>query len=253
MATPEPIAVLPAGEPPGFPRCRKCAYARTGPAWICVTCASRTLEAIAPRACPVCSQRLNDDTPCRNSLCQSPNRRVESIGAIAYLSEPLQGKIHDYKYGGVTAWSVIFGRLVVGWLEASFRQSSHPDLIVANPTYVSPGQQALGHIEMIISQAAIADYNRRWNFDLEAPPAITKAQPTDKSAGKTLTDKRAVASALRKVLVIPDPGRTEGRDILVFDDVCTTGHQLNAVADCLLTEGRAARVRALVLARAPWR
>jgi predicted amidophosphoribosyltransferase len=38
----------------------------------------------------------------------------------------------------------------------------------------------------------------------------------------------------------------------VFDDVCTTGYQLNAVAGCLLDQGQAARVRALALARAPW-
>jgi predicted amidophosphoribosyltransferase len=250
---PEPIAVLPAGEPPGFPQCRDCAYVRTGPAWICVSCASKTLEAIGPRACPICSQRLSDDTPCRNSLCRSQNRRVESIGAIAYLSEPLQSKIHKYKYEGATGWSIIFGRLVVGWLEASLRQSPHPDLIVANPTCVPPAQQGPGHTEMIIRQAAIADYDRRWNFDLEIPPAIIKAQQTDKSAGRGLPEKRAVAAALRRVLVVPDPARTAGRDILVFDDVCTTGHQLDAVADCLLSEGHAARVRALVLARAPWR
>jgi predicted amidophosphoribosyltransferase len=54
-------------------------------------------------------------------------------------------------------------------------------------------------------------------------------------------------------LAIPDPARTEGRDVLVFDDVCTTGYQLNAVADCLLDQGQATRVRAVVLARAPWR
>jgi hypoxanthine-guanine phosphoribosyltransferase len=47
--------------------------------------------------------------------------------------------------------------------------------------------------------------------------------------------------------------RTQERDILVFDDVCTTGYQLNAVAGCLLDQGQATRVRAPVLARAPWR
>jgi DNA-binding NarL/FixJ family response regulator len=51
-----PIAVLPAGEPSGFPECPTCPYRLMGPAWICVACASKTLEAIAPRACPVCSQ-----------------------------------------------------------------------------------------------------------------------------------------------------------------------------------------------------
>jgi predicted amidophosphoribosyltransferase len=248
----DPIAVLPAGEPPGFPACGKCPYGRTGPAWICVSCAGRTLEAIAPVACPICSQRLDGGGPCRNSLCRDPSRRIDRIDAIAYFSGSLEQVIRHYKYGAARGWSVIFGRLVVGWLETHLRDYYPPDLIVANPTYVAPGLRDPGHIETIISQAAIADYDGRWNFDTAVPAAIIKTQPTEKSAGRGLPEKRAAAAALRKVLRIPYPARIQGRHILVVDDVCTTGHQLDAVADCLLTEGRAARVRGLVLARAPW-
>jgi predicted amidophosphoribosyltransferase len=249
----DPIAVLPAGEPPGFPQCGECPYRLTGPAWICVDCASKTLDVIAPRVCPICSQRLDDDDPCRNELCQPWYRRhVDGIDAISYFSGPLQEKIHRYKYENKTGWSLIFGRLVVGWLEAHFRDRSPPDLIVANPTYVGSGQHGPGHIERIIRQAAVADYDGRWNFDANPPRAIIKTQDTESSAGKSLAEKKAVAAALRMVLKIPDPARTHGRHILVFDDVCTTGYQLDAVADCLLQEGQAARVSALVLARAPW-
>lgn len=244
--------VLPAGEPLGFPACPQCPYARAGPAWICVECAGSTLEAIAPRACPICSQRLEDGASCRNGLCNDANRRVERIDAIAYLSEPLQSTIYRYKYQAKTGWSLIFGRLLVGWLNAH-AAGDPPNLIIANPTYVGPGLPSPGHIEAIIRSAAIADIEGRWTFDVENPAAIIKTLPTDKSAGQTATVKRAVASALRSVLQIPDSNRTEGRDILVFDDVCTTGRQLNAVAGCLLDEGGSARVRALVLARAPWK
>ena len=252
MAMDDTIAVLPAGEPPGLPQCRECPYRLTGPAWICVDCASKTLEAIAPRACPICSQRLDDDSRCRNSLCRDRNRRIDRIYAIAYLSGPLKDKIHRYKYESKTGWSLIFGRLVVGWLEAQSRNDYPPDLIVANPAYVGPGQQGPGHIEMIIRQAATADYDGRWNIDVGTPAAIVKTQDTEKSAGRSLAEKKAVAAALRRVLESPDSARTERRDILVFDDVCTSGYQLDAVADCLLNEGRALRVRGLVLARAPW-
>lgn len=247
-----PAAVFPAGEPPGFPQCPKCAYRLMGPAWICVACAGKTLEAIAPRSCPVCSQRLDDDSPCRNALCRERNRSVARIDAIAYHSGALQEKIHSYKYEDKAGWSLIFGRLLVGWLEAHVSDDP-PHMIIANPTYTGHGQPGPGHVETIIRSAATADYDRRWTFDTSTPAAIIKTRATDKSAGKSLTEKRAVAAALRQVLIIPDPARTQGRDILVFDDVCTTGYQLNAVAACLLQDGRAARVRALVLARAPWR
>jgi len=51
-------------------------------------------------------------------LCRDRNRRIERIDAIAYHSGPLQEKIQSYKYDGKVGWSLIFGRLVVGWLEA---------------------------------------------------------------------------------------------------------------------------------------
>jgi predicted amidophosphoribosyltransferase len=195
-----PAALLPAGEPLGFPRCSKCPYRRMGPAWICAQCASKTLESIAPGACPVCSQMLDGDSPCRNWLCEDQYRRIERIHAIAYLSGPLKAKILSYKYEGKTGWALIFARLLVGSLDAN-ATSSPPDLIVANPTYTDAAQPGSGHVESIIAAASVADIEDRW----------------------------------------------------AFDDVCTTGSQLNAVAGYLLDQGQAARVRALVLARAPWR
>jgi predicted amidophosphoribosyltransferase len=164
----------------------------------------------------------------------------------------LQAKIHSYKYEGRGGWAVIFARLLVGWLEANATHDP-PDLIVANPTYIDPPHADLGHIEKIVAAASIEDYEGRWPFDTGGSPAIIKTQATEKSAGQSAAAKRAAADALRAALAIPDPARTQGRHILIFDDVCTTGRQLNAVADSLLTEGRAAQVRALVLARAPWR
>jgi predicted amidophosphoribosyltransferase len=247
----EPV-VLPAGEPLGFPRCAKCPYRLTGPPRICVSCASKTLEAIAPRACLVCSQRLEDGNLCRNWLCTDPARRIEHIDAISYLSGPLKDKIHSYKYEGKTGWALIFSRLLLGWLEAH-ASDDPPDLIVANPTYLAPGQPGPGHVEAIISHAATADYEGRWLWDLHEPAAVIKTQPTSRSAGRTAAAKRTAASELRNALTVPDPDRTRGRSILVFDDVCTTGSQLDAVAACLLDQGLAARVRGLTLARAPWR
>lgn len=245
-------AELPAGEPLGFPKCAQCPYRRAGPPWICVTCASRTLETISPRACPICSQILYGDEPCPNWLCDDPRRRIERIDAIAYLSGALQKKIHRYKYEGKTGWSLIFGRLLIGWLEAH-ASDDPPDLIVANPTFTRPKSNEIGHIERIIESAEIEDAEHRWPFDVYDPAAIIKTGETDKSAGRTAAEKRAAAAALRRLLKIPNPKVIRDRKILIFDDVCTTGYQLDAVADCLLKEGRAARVRGLVLARAPWR
>jgi hypothetical protein len=168
---------LPAGEPLGFPRCSLCPYRRTGPARICVACATDTLEAIEPDACPVCCQILGDDGTCPNWLCGDPRRRIERIDAIAYLSGALRDRVHRYKYGGKTGWSLIFGRLVVGWLEAH-TAAEPPDLIVANPTFIERDSGDVGHVERIIESASTADAEERWAFDVETPgPAIIKTGP----------------------------------------------------------------------------
>jgi len=75
-------------------------------------------------------------------LCRERNRRIERIDAIAYHSGALQDKIHSFKYEGKAGWSLIFGRLLVGWLEAHARDDP-PGIIVANPTHLGPASQAL--------------------------------------------------------------------------------------------------------------
>ena len=76
---------------------------------------------------------------------------------------------------------------------------------------------------------------------------------TPSSADAAAWYKRATATDLASVLQVPDPARTAGRFVLVYDDVCTTGGQLDAIAGCLRDRGGAARVEGVVLARAPWR
>ncbi len=62
----------------------------------------------------------------------------------------------------------------MGWLDAHAHEQP-PDLIVANPTYIEPGQTGPGHVEAIIRSAAIADYEGRWTFDVDNPAAIRHA------------------------------------------------------------------------------
>jgi len=241
----------PSGPPLGFPQCPKCTYLRTGPPALCLACASRSFETITADACPTCSQML-DGGDCPNWLCADPTRSIERIRAIAYSSGSLRNKILRYKYDGMWGWSLIFGRLLLAWLNRNERDDP-PDLIVANPTFAPSSDVWLGHTERVIDAAATEDVLSEWPFDTADPPAIIKTAATEKSARNVASAKRAAAAELRAALVIPDRSRVEARRILVYDDVCTTGSQLNAVAACLIEDGGAASVEGIVLARAPWR
>jgi predicted amidophosphoribosyltransferase len=243
---------LPAGPPLGFPQCPQCPYRQTGPARICVTCAGQSLDYIAEDACPICCQKLTSDGSCPNWLCSDSRRRISRIYAVAYLSGSLRNKVARYKYEGAYGWSLIFGRLLLGWLE-QHATIERPELIVANPTYAGPGEQGLAHTERVLDVAAREDILGTWPLDTATPRAIVKDRATAKSARNTAPAKRAAARELRSALRIPDPARTSGQNILIYDDVCTTGSQLDTVAACLLDDGHAAHVEAIVLARTPWR
>src|SRR5262249_59621664 len=86
-------------------------------------------------------------------LRSAPQRRISRIPPIAYLSGSLRTKILHYKYDGAYGWSLIFGRLLLGWLE-QHATASPPGLIVANPTYVAPGEPGFAHTERVIEVAA---------------------------------------------------------------------------------------------------
>ena len=241
----------PVGPPLGFPKCPQCTYLRNGPPLTCLACAAQTFEKIAPNACPICNQMLDGES-CPNWLCTDSNRRITRIRAIAYLSGPLRKTILNYKYDGRSGWSLIFGRLLVAWLDRNVRLES-PDLIIANPTFLGAGGASFGHTERVLDTAAKEDVLGEWPFDIVDPRAIVKVAATTKSAANSAAAKRSAAAELRGALRLTDPARIERRRVLVYDDVCTTGSQLDAIAGFLMDEGGAAHVEGIVLARAPWR
>ena len=243
--------------PVRFPGCHDCEHFRSGTAARCMACAQPSLDRPGVTACPVCDQRVGEDGRCANELCRSPRRRIGRIHAIAYQSGPLRRAINRYKYRDEREWSMLFGRLLLAWLDEALA-SDPPDLIVANPSFVGPGGQPFAHTERVLESAAReagvrASPLTAWNFDTTTPRAVVKTTATLKSADMEAWSKHASALDLRDALLVPDPGRTAGRYILVYDDICTTGGQLDSVAACLIDAGHASRVEGVVLARAPWR
>jgi predicted amidophosphoribosyltransferase len=169
------------------------------------------------------------------------------VEAVCLKTGPIDKLLKDFKYGRVgPGWRVIFGRLILGWLQANHRPDDF-DLIVVNPTHAD---RKVRHTELILAAAANEDLLDQWPFDRGTPQAIVKARATPPSATQSWRDKKVAADALRRALAVPDYRRTAGKRILVIDDITTTLLQLDAVAAVLQTAGHAGPVDGLVLARA---
>jgi predicted amidophosphoribosyltransferase len=238
--------------PLGFPGCPECAYLNAGSPEFCLACARQSIASIGPDACSVCSQAPGPDGRCRNRLCRVPtsDRAIDRIHAIGVYSGDLEAKIKRYKYENAWGWKYVFGRLVTGWLQQKAAPWEY-DLILANPTYVEPGSGRDAHTEQVVRAAAAEDQLGVFPFDVGDSAVIVKTRATPRSAGGSWQAKQQAARAHADVLAITRPEIVAGAKVLLYDDVCTTGQQLEEVARLLKRHG-AVRVEALVLARAPW-
>jgi predicted amidophosphoribosyltransferase len=210
--------------------------------------------------CEVCDQTfVVGETTCKNPVCNMGQKWFEWNYAIAIRSGTLQAVINAYKYSGPTSdnrgWAAIFGRILVGFLDANVAPFEGTDLIVASPTFVGPGgRRAWDHIRGILIAADAEQVPPgRWPFDLAEIPAIVKSEDTPAMTGLKYQARRANAEGpVRAALSVPDPSRTAGRNILVVDDVFTDGLTMREVARALHLQGRAARVYGVTLARQPF-
>lgn len=242
----------PLPEPAGFPDCKSCAYKLTGAPAICAACAGDTLPPVAPAHCLVCSQTLPEvGVPCGNRICGWPleERHFTRVDAVAMYDGAMKRTLPRLKYDGRMGWALIYGRLIVGWLDTHAAEVADIDLIVGNPTAPDRRPQ---HVEAIMRAASDANRTGRWPIADPDKPVLIKTSATTASAatGAFWQTKWAAAEAHAQALEV-GPG-VSGATVLLVDDVFTTGAQMAAVSRLLRQHG-AREVRGLVLARAPWR
>lgn len=228
-----------------FPNCEFCPYVQQGRWTVCIQCASESLQSITD-PCPICSQDRAGQQ-CRNRLCtgSEEQRFIERIEAITLHVEPLTRIVHRYKNEGKHGWAQIFARLLLGHLETHWEHED-VDLIVANPS----GPDRV-HTSRVLASAQVQDFFDWWPFDNTEDPAFDKTESTGRSAGGTYPEKHRAAKDHAEALRQVHPELIEGKRIVIYDDICTTGLQLNAVAQRLRDWG-AETVHGIVLARQPW-
>ena len=130
------------------------------------------------------------------------------------------------------------------WLDQHAVQASQYSHIMANPSHVD--RQPYQHTELIMVAAATEDVHRRWPIVLNG---LIKPVDTPRSAGNSFAIKQANAQAHADAIQATVP--LARANILLVDDLFTTGCQFDAVGRKLAALG-AARVDGLVLARVPW-
>lgn len=129
-------------------------------------------------------------------------------------------------------------------------QAEPPELVVANPTWTGPPAHQVPHAELLA--AAAITWCAPEHLQLPAVPVLVKLGPSRRSAVTPAGVREAAAREHAAACVVRPDADLAGRRVVLVDDVCTSGWQLEAVAELLRTAG-ACQVRGVVLARTPWR
>ncbi len=245
-------------KPPGFGKCGRCSYrdvdrailGRGVESWaVCYACASQEMEPLSDDHCEVCGQENKDDGECPNYVCGWPlaNRGFAWVMPIAKRTGTLRRAIDAYKYNGQKGWALIFGRVVVGFLDARAPTVKDFDLIVPSPTFVGLGGRSFDHTWEVLNAGNLEAYGA-WPFEKEA---VIKTCATTPFTGNGWKKRREIAEQeLRPALSIPNPALVTGKKVLVYDDVLTDGFTMREVARLLRAKG-AREVAGIVLARQP--
>jgi len=245
------LSTLPV-KPAGFGHCAVCAYRETGTPALCFTCARERLERLSATKCKICDRPLSAGETCSNPICSSGDRQFQWNYAVAMRSGHLQNAINSYKYQDKKEWAQIFARVLVGFLDEEAKTFSQFNLIVASPSYLSQVDGRVWDHTRRVTELAYTFSGGRWPFDIGDRPAIIKTAATSKMTGNGWAERKYIAQTdLRDALAIPNPQKTAGKVILVYDDVFTGGLTLNEIARCLKEKGGSRAVCGVTLARQP--
>ena len=227
-----------------LPVCVECLAAmRPIAGGLCSICGERLISPFAFAAEPVQSAVESGETRC--GLC----RRLEPpyIKATAYGSYDggLRELIHLLKYNGVRPAANVLGRMLAEAVEDLQPHFSDTEvLVVPVPLHARKARQRGFNQSELIARAAIKLKTAGGHFQLSAN-LLERSRETTSQIGLSRHQRR---ENIRGAFRVTKPDEVRGREVLVVDDVFTTGTTVSECARILRRAG-ASRVYVGTVAR----
>jgi ComF family protein len=216
------------------------------------------MRPLTGKVCSVCGEQvlssyadLEPDGQRRCPVCRRIERPFARAVAYGSYNAGLRELIHLLKYNGVRPAANVLGRMLaeaISTLESSFPQqlSFTPEPIALIPVPLFRGRQRQREFNQaeLISHAAVKlnPLGGRLRF---APDLLRRTRDTHSQIGLTSHQRR---ENMRGAFAVPRPADVAGREVLLVDDVYTTGTTVTECAKVLRRAG-ASRVWVATVAR----
>ena len=223
-----------------FPsHCAGCGRSVPGDEPLCATCGG-SIEKIRPPRCEICSQPYRGDVPtftCPN--CHDEAFHFDCAVAVVRSSGVVREMVHRLKYGK-ELW---LGRILAGWMKEGLDdprlQNWKPDALVPVPLHPRKlREREFNQAEILCDELSRTCGTRIFS-------ALERRRYT---TTQTRLDRRGRRQNLRDAFIPGKNSDVTNMNLLLVDDVLTTGSTLDACAAVLLESG-ARSVRALTAAR----
>lgn len=218
---------------------------------VCENCL-RGMHASAGGLCAICGQRLvsshaltGERGEARCGLCRRLDPPFVKAAAYGSYQGGLRDLIHMLKHQHVRPAANVLGRMlaeVVAGLEPAFGERNV--LVVPIPLYLVKLRQRGFNQSEVIARVALKLFSSRERYSLSAG-VLERRRETQSQAGLTREQRR---ENLRGAFGVKSPEEVSGREILLVDDVFTTGITVSECARILRRAG-AARVWVATVAR----
>lgn len=213
------------------PRCVGCGRVDV---WLCPECLAQIPRVEAP-FCPRCGNSVVTAGLC--ARCRTAPLQIDRICSVVYFEGALRKAMHWLKYRGRTALADPLGGLMAEYW------AQHPmqfDVIVPVPLHADRlRKRGYNQAALLARQMA-----RRVGL-MEEEQTLVRQRSTSRQVDLNAKQRK---QNVRDAFHCSGDGLA-GKQILLIDDVCTTGATLEACAIALLAGG-ARNVQALTLARA---
>jgi ComF family protein len=212
---------------------------------VCTDCLE-SIQSLSGPLCEWCGDRLipyaKEGQICVH--CEETRPRYEHAAAYGEYEDALRGLIHLLKYQRIRPAAHPLGKCLAQTILLMLSEFEGPFLLVPVPLHRQRrSTRGFNQVERI-SRVALRDLR---DMPVEfAPKVLVRTRFTESQTGFTREQRR---DNLRGAFAVPDPARVRGRNILLVDDVLTTGATADECSRILLRSG-AKQVLVATVARA---
>jgi ComF family protein len=213
------------------------------------------LDAIHPitgKVCSVCGERVLSayaehdlDGLLQCPICRRVDRPFERAVAYGSYDSELRELIHFLKFNGVRPAANVLGRMLAETFE-NLEPNLPTGTVVVIPVPLFKGkrhERGFNQAELIV-RSALRAYPKRGRFQL-ASDILLRTRKTHSQIGLTSHQRR---ENLRGAFAVAQPSRISGHEVVLVDDVFTTGTTATECARVLRRAG-ASKVWVATVAR----